>query len=454
MNAEQNDKSSKRQKSLDRIMDSREDEVIKISNIQEHIVEQLSVKAKEEGITIFSPATRTSSYTHLAKFDEIEEILDRIDIKGNKFAQAMDLIFNADCDINGGYHKSLGGLLDTVNRNFGGLSEDILKQSLKNYYQGNFQGRDDGCDGWDIEAAHTLLILFKLFENYKSLVEIFEEVNREFLRLSKQVKISNHNRKRKSKSKRSYAYSDAWEQGQRSLLLHIHHLEIDREIGDRSQIASTLDRLGDDCYKLQNYRQAIDHYQQSLEVYQEIENRSKIASSLKKIAHAYFSLKDYQQAINYYQQSLDINRELDNGSQIAGSLKEIAHAYYELKNHLQAIEHHQQSLNIYQELNNRYEIASSLHYLGQAFSSLEDYQQAIDYYQQSLDIYLELGEDSYWVRTERGIANFPRIAESAIADLQQKLKSKKDFLQQLANIQQVLAIAIAYTQVFSFHSYS
>jgi tetratricopeptide (TPR) repeat protein len=387
MNIEQNDRSNELLKSCDQVTRTDADEVIVDSNLKEKIIEQLTVKIREEGIPIFAPASRTSKYTHLAEFDDLEDVLDQIDIKGNKFAQAMDLIFNADCDINGGYHSSLGGLLDTVNRNFGGLSETTLKQWLK-----EFTERESEYGVWDAEAAYSLLILFKLFKNCRSLDEIFEEVNQEFLRLSKQVKMPNPNRQEKSNSDRICAYSKSWDRGQRSLLLHMINLEIDLELGDPSRIAPSLYKLGVDYYELKDDRQAINYFQQSLEVYQELEEYSKIIDALHHLGLVYYALQNYQQAINYYQQALEACREIEDCSKTTQALNSLGLAYYALENYKQAIEYYQQSLEIYEELGDFLEIARSLHHLGNAYSSLKEHQQAIEHYQQSLEIYREQGE--------------------------------------------------------------
>jgi hypothetical protein len=237
MNIEHNNRSDELPESCNQISPSEAEGVIIEADLNECITEQLTVKIREEGIPVFSAASRTSNYTHLAKFDDLEDVLDQIEIRGNKFAQGMDLIFNADCDINGGYHSSLGGLLDTVNRNFGGSSEATLKQWLKELEdQKDHQGESE-YDIWDAEAAYSLLALFKIFENCQSLDEIFEEIDQEFLRLSKQVTMPNPktNREDQSGSDRLLTYSHAWERGHRRLLIDIINLEIDLEIGDRDR---------------------------------------------------------------------------------------------------------------------------------------------------------------------------------------------------------------------------
>jgi tetratricopeptide (TPR) repeat protein len=394
MNIEQNDLSNELPKSCDQIARSDADGVI-VSNLNKNIIEQLTVKIREEGIPVFAPASRTSKYNHLANFDDLENVLDRLDIKGNKFAQAMDLIFNADCDINGGYHSSLGGLLDTVNINFGGLTEATLKQWFKELEDKKYHQRESEYDIWDAEAAHSLLVLFKLFENCQSLEEIFEEINQEFLRLSKQVKVTNPNRQDKSNSHRSCAYSKSWDRGQRRLLIDIINLEIDLEIGDRSKIARSLYELGVDYYELKNYRQAINYFQQSLEVYQELGEYSKIIDALHHLGLVYCALENYQQAINYYQQALKICREIKDCSRTTKVLDSLGLAYYALNNYHQAIEYYQQSLEIYEELGDFLGIARSLHHLGNAYSSLKEHQQAIEHYQQSLKIYREQEEEIF-----------------------------------------------------------
>jgi tetratricopeptide (TPR) repeat protein len=55
-----------------------------------------------------------------------------------------------------------------------------------------------------------------------------------------------------------------------------------------------------------SYREAIQHYQQSLVIAREIEDRQNEAWVLENLGSAYSDFNNYGKAIEYYQQSLAI----------------------------------------------------------------------------------------------------------------------------------------------------
>ncbi len=173
---------------------------------------------------------------------------------------------------------------------------------------------------------------------------------------------------------------------------HQKSLKIAREIGDRWSEGDSLINLGNAYYFLGQYQPAIAFYQQSLEIAGEIGDRQGEANSLGNLGIAYKSLGQYQQAIEFYQQSLEIKREIGDRQGEGASLGNLGLAYHSLGQYQQAIEFHQQSLEIAREIGDRQGEANSYGNLGLAYQSLGEHQRAIEYLLQTLDIAREIGD--------------------------------------------------------------
>ncbi|MCZ8308225.1 MAG: tetratricopeptide repeat protein [Microcystis sp. LE19-98.1E] len=169
-------------------------------------------------------------------------------------------------------------------------------------------------------------------------------------------------------------------------------LQIYREIKNRQGEANSLGNLGIAYGSLGQYQKAIEFYQQSLTIAKEIGDRQGEANSLGNLGNAYRSLGQYQKAIEYHQQSLAIDREIKNRQGEAASLGNLGNAYSSLGQYQKAIEYLQQQLTIAKEIGDRQGEANSLGNLGIAYGSLGQYQKAIEYHQQSLAINREIGD--------------------------------------------------------------
>ena len=168
-------------------------------------------------------------------------------------------------------------------------------------------------------------------------------------------------------------------------------LTIYRKIGNRQGEAISLGNLGNAYDSLGQYQKAIDFHQQYLEISREIGDRLGEAASLGNLGNAYHSLGQYQKAIDFYEQSLEIEREIGNPQGEAISLGNLGNAYDSLGQYQKAIDFHQQYLEISREIGDRLGEAASLGNLGNAYHSLGQYQNAIDFHQQFLEMAREIG---------------------------------------------------------------
>ena len=101
-------------------------------------------------------------------------------------------------------------------------------------------------------------------------------------------------------------------------------------VNDRNAEADRLFEQGNKQYGTNQYKQALQFWEQSLAIYREIGNRQGIAASLGNLGNAYDSLWNYPKAIDYYQQSLVIDKQIGNRRGIANSLNNLGLAYSSL----------------------------------------------------------------------------------------------------------------------------
>jgi CHAT domain-containing protein len=169
-------------------------------------------------------------------------------------------------------------------------------------------------------------------------------------------------------------------------------LTIYRKIGNRQGEAASLGNLGLAYNSIGQYQKAIKFYEQSLDIDRKIGNREGEAISLGNLGIAYQSLEQYQRAIKFYKQYLEISRKIGFRQGEADSLGNLGIAYQSLEQLAKAIKFYKQSLKIKREIRDRQGEANSLGNLGTAYQWLGQLAKAIKFYKQSLEIKREIGD--------------------------------------------------------------
>ncbi|MBD2121526.1 CHAT domain-containing tetratricopeptide repeat protein [Trichocoleus sp. FACHB-262] len=162
-------------------------------------------------------------------------------------------------------------------------------------------------------------------------------------------------------------------------ILESHETEADR-----------LFHQGEQQFHQNQYREAIESWQQALAIYRADSNHNAEANVLANLGAAYTSLSQHQKAIEYYQQALPIYQQIRDRNEEANILLGLGSAYYLLSQYLKAKEYYQQALPIFQQVRDRNEEANILLGLGNVYNSLSQYQKAVEYYQQALPIFQQV----------------------------------------------------------------
>ncbi|MGP1385357.1 MAG: tetratricopeptide repeat protein [Thainema sp.] len=180
-------------------------------------------------------------------------------------------------------------------------------------------------------------------------------------------------------------------------------LELYRAIEDRTSEAATLNNIGIVNDLLGNYPTALDYYEQSLVITREIGDRATEAETLNNIGIVNQLLGNYPTALDYYEQSLVITREIGDRAGEAQTLNNIGTVNQLLGNYPTALDYYEQSLVIKREIGDRAGEATTLNNIGIVNDLLGNYPTALDYYEQSLVITREIGDRATEAQTLTGI---------------------------------------------------
>ncbi|MCK4751193.1 MAG: tetratricopeptide repeat protein, partial [Bacteroidales bacterium] len=161
----------------------------------------------------------------------------------------------------------------------------------------------------------------------------------------------------------------------RALELHFNRLERVRELGDKMEIAKTLNNIGntynilaDDSLKSLfgvNYQDSI-----------KFENTDKY-------------LIMFDEALRYYSEALEVREELEDINGIANSLYSISIIYINSGKPAMALEPLERALELNTELNNISSQAMIYLLLGEVYLAFENYNTALDYLNNALELALE-----------------------------------------------------------------
>lgn len=158
----------------------------------------------------------------------------------------------------------------------------------------------------------------------------------------------------------------------------------------KSEETDSIDRLeqtGLDRYLNDEYRQALEIYQQVLKLRQEIGDLLGEAATLHRIGAVYNKLDNYQQALSFYQQALGIRQEINDLSGIGSSLNSIGGIYLQMGRYDDSLGVFQQALSIRQELNDRLGVGRTLNNIASIYRYQGAYGEATKFYQQALEIF-------------------------------------------------------------------
>ncbi|NQX97920.1 MAG: tetratricopeptide repeat protein, partial [Flavobacteriales bacterium] len=207
-------------------------------------------------------------------------------------------------------------------------------------------------------------------------------------------------------------------------------LKIEKEIGNKSGIAGSLNNIGSIHDSQGNIPKALKYYHKSSKIYVEIGNKNGTAISINNIGFIYAEQGNIPKALEYYHKSLKIDEEIGNKNSTANTLNNIGGIYTDQGDTQKALEYYHKSLKIDEEIGNKEGIATSLNNIGILYKNRGDnIPKALEYYHKSLKIWEEIGKKSGTANTLSNIGivyNNQGKIQKALEYHYKSLKIKKE----------------------------
>jgi tetratricopeptide (TPR) repeat protein len=182
-------------------------------------------------------------------------------------------------------------------------------------------------------------------------------------------------------------------------------VEIARETGAKSIVASNYNRIGLIYAAQGDFIKALDFYNRGLNIYEGLNDRKGISFVLNNLGIIYRNQKNYIKALEYYEKSMAIDKELGNklGEEI--SLNNIGNIYNNIGDYPRALDLYEQSILIASEIDDTLGIAIAKNNIGDLYKNQDDYLKAHRFYSESLDLKKKLGEKQGIATTLINIGN-------------------------------------------------
>ena len=150
--------------------------------------------------------------------------------------------------------------------------------------------------------------------------------------------------------------------------------------------AASLNFLGSHFWRIGQYNQALDYYQQSLEIRRQQGNDYDIVNSLINIGNTYQNMGRFDLAVEYQTKALQLSANWENQLPKAQIMNYIGNIYWRKSLYDSALVYYNKSFAIYNELGNEMKTASLNDNIGNAHKMNSRFDSAMIYYNKALEI--------------------------------------------------------------------
>ncbi|MBL4654234.1 MAG: tetratricopeptide repeat protein [Bacteroidia bacterium] len=198
-----------------------------------------------------------------------------------------------------------------------------------------------------------------------------------------------------------------WNKGDypKALKYYFPALEIDKELRNKGGISINLGNIGmvyryqgslsrqrgDSVRAAENFSKALKNCIEALEIDKELGNKINIAAWLGNIGIVYHEQGDYPKALKYYFEALEIIKELGLKAYMAAALGNIGSVYNGQGDYIKALEYHFKALKIDKEMGNKIGIAAHLDNIGSLYIKTGQFIEAEQYLTNALTLAASIG---------------------------------------------------------------
>jgi tetratricopeptide (TPR) repeat protein len=158
-------------------------------------------------------------------------------------------------------------------------------------------------------------------------------------------------------------------------------------------MGTSLQRMGNICYYLGNYPQALDFHLRADKIFRELGRRELLAGNLNDMGILYYYNRQIALARKQYEEALSIYRQTRNDEGLAGTYGRIGHLYEKQHKYDSAFYFQRLALLQYSRISKKKGIAKIYENIGSIYEDLEKFDSARYYYQHSYDLYEQSKED-------------------------------------------------------------
>ena len=203
----------------------------------------------------------------------------------------------------------------------------------------------------------------------------------------------------------------------RALELYLESLRISEELNDKNAIANTNNNIGMIYDYTGDLDKAFDYYDRARKSYDELHDTRGLAGAYNNIGLIYKNKKQPEKSIPYYQQSLTLFEQLKSSYGVAVLLNNIGVAYGLMNNHDLALDYHRKALSSNTKISNNDGIANSNNSIGETYLKLKQYTKAIEFYSQGLRVATQIKSNERIAESYEGLSK----ASEATKDFQHAL---------------------------------
>jgi tetratricopeptide (TPR) repeat protein len=137
-------------------------------------------------------------------------------------------------------------------------------------------------------------------------------------------------------------------------------LELAKLLKNRNSVASAHEGLANVLWKLAEYSQSVEHFEEALDRYLGLGDLHAVARCYCGMGIISGSLQEYRTALEYFEDGLSASRRADRHQLAATITGNIGHVYFNMGRYKDAMDCFQHGLDFYQEINETQGIANML----------------------------------------------------------------------------------------------
>jgi len=161
---------------------------------------------------------------------------------------------------------------------------------------------------------------------------------------------------------------------------------------DQANTAICLQQMGQICYYLGNYPQALDFHLQADKIFREAGQREQIAANLDDMGILYYYNRQLPLARKQYDEALDLYSRAGNTEGQANTYGKIGHLYEKQQKYDSAFFYQRLALQQYQRIAHKQGMAKIYENMGSIFEDLEQFDSSRYYFTNALQLYGQSGE--------------------------------------------------------------